>query len=103
VSADLRRRFRLDHWQEPAVRRAWTAHLLGNFEILLSQCDWAEIALTPAIRAAAIDLIAEYNLNTHDAVHLASAREAGVVNLASLDRGYRRVDGLHLWNDRVYG
>jgi predicted nucleic acid-binding protein len=102
ASAELRQRFRLDHWDEASVRRAYVAQLTSDFEVLLSQCDWTEVWLTPAIRADAIDMIATYNLNTHDAVHLATMRDMGVVHLASLDRGFRRVDGLHLWNDRMY-
>lgn len=102
VSDDLRRQFRLERWEDASIRRAYTNHLLDSFQVLLAQCDWAEIALTSEIRAEAIELIATYNLNAHDAVHIATARDAGVVNLASPDRGYRRVDGLHLWNDRMY-
>jgi predicted nucleic acid-binding protein len=102
VSDEVRQQFRLDRWEEPAVRRAYIAHLTSSFEVLLSQCDWAEVSLTPEIRADAVDVIATYNLNTHDAVHLATMRDVGVVSLASLDRGFRRVDGLHLWNDQIY-
>jgi predicted nucleic acid-binding protein len=73
------------------------------FTALLGQCDWAEIPLTPSIRAEAIRLIAAHNLNAHDDVHLATARDVGVAHFASPDRGLRRIDGLHLWNDRMHG
>jgi predicted nucleic acid-binding protein len=44
----------------------------------------------------------EYNLGAQNAVHLAGARIAGVHDFASFDRMFRRVDGLNLWNDRIF-
>ncbi len=44
-----------------------------------------------------------WNLQATDALHLACAEEAGVMDFASFDRGFRRVDQLILWNDRIYG
>jgi predicted nucleic acid-binding protein len=102
VGDDLRRRFRLDRWDELTVRQSYTAYMVESFSTFLDQCDWAEVDLTPAIRAEAVGLISTYNLGTHDAVHLATAGSVGVVDFASLDRGYRRIDALHLWNDRIY-
>lgn len=100
---DLRRRFRLDRWEDPPIRQAYIAYMTESFTAFLDQCDWAEVDLTPAIRAEAIRLLAAYNLNAHDAVHLATARDVAAADFVSLDRGYRRVETLHLWNDRIYG
>lgn len=46
--------------------------------------------------------MADYNLEGQDAIHLASANYVGVFDMASLDRTFRRVDGLNLWNDQIY-
>ncbi len=46
--------------------------------------------------------MAEYNLKAHDAVHVATAFAAEVLDFASFDADYRRVAGLYLWNDRIY-
>jgi predicted nucleic acid-binding protein len=47
--------------------------------------------------------MADYNLRAQDAVRLARADVAGVRDFASFDRRFRRVDGLILWNDQIYG
>jgi predicted nucleic acid-binding protein len=46
--------------------------------------------------------VARYNLDGQDAVHLASARYAGVRDFASFDARFRRFDDLVLWNDRIH-
>jgi hypothetical protein len=72
-------------------------------ETLLADFEWYEIPVTPATRAAACKLVVEYNLGGQDAIHLACAAEEGVDNIASLDKDFRRVNGLVLWNDQIYG
>ena len=89
-----RRRLQLDRWHEPLVRRTYLQAFLIAFEDLLAQFAWEEISLTPEVRMTAIDYIGQYNLGPQDAVHLASATLAGIFDLASLDQGFRRVDGL---------
>jgi predicted nucleic acid-binding protein len=100
--AERARQFDLAHWDQPEVRELYLESLLSDLEALLVQFGWTEIPLTRAVRQLATRNIVRYNLGPHDAVHLASATEAGITNFASLDRGYRRVEGLHLWNDRIH-
>lgn len=97
------RRLRLDHWDEPLIRSAYLQGMLAKLDSLLAQFEWIEIPFGPAIRLKAADYMAQYNLGAHDAVHLASALSEEVFDFASFDRGYRRVDGLYLWNDCMYG
>jgi predicted nucleic acid-binding protein len=99
---ELWRRYRLHRWNEPLVRQAYLQALIKTFESVLTQFKWAEVSLTPAIRIAAIRAMGQHNLGSQDAVHLVSARHAGLSDLASLDERYRRVDGLNLWNDRIH-
>jgi predicted nucleic acid-binding protein len=60
------------------------------------------VFLTDQVRLAALQLVSRYNIGPHDAANLASAQFVGVLDLASFDRAYHRVDDLFLWNDRVY-
>lgn len=78
----------------------WVTRALEDF---LAQFPLVEIPLGTEVRLLAAQHLAQYNLGAHDAVHLASAQHAGVFDLASLDRGYRRVNGLFLWNNRIFG
>ena len=102
LAGDVRRTYRLHRWHDPLVREAYLQAMLRTLENLLAQFEWHEVALTETIRRDATRLMAEYNLRSYDAVYLASARAVGVADFASLDRGYRRVDGLQLWNDRIF-
>lgn len=65
------------------------------------QCEG--IPLTDQVWHVAALLIAMYNLKMHDATYLATASLAEMVDMASFDRGYRRVDRLFLWNDGIFG
>ena len=94
--------FRFGRWQQTSVRRAYLDFLLSELERTLSQFSWYEVPLLPEIRATAMEYISMYNLRPHDAAHLASASSAGVSDMASLDGAFRPVDGLILWNDRIY-
>jgi predicted nucleic acid-binding protein len=99
---DWRRRYRLTQWQRPSVRHAYLTDLLAIFEQMLDQFGWTEVAVTTDIRIRALALVNTYHLEAHDAVHLACAQAAGVQDLASFDAQFRAVDGLSLWNDRIY-
>ena len=102
LSGEDRRTYRLHRWHDPLVREAHLQAMLRTLENLLAQFEWHEVALAEAVRRDDARLMAEHNLRSYDAVHLASATAVGVPDFASLDRGYRRVDGLQLWNDRIF-
>ncbi len=93
----------VEGWTEPAVRTEYYTAIMGRFEDILSPFDWEEIALTAQMYEASIRNMGTYNLDGQDAVHLACASSAGVRDLASFDKRFRRVDGLYLWNDQIHG
>ena len=96
------RQFQLDKWDDPTVREVYVVTFLGHFQALLDQFGWQEVFVTLDVRRQALRLNAQYNLGPHDAAHLACAQEAGVIDLASFDKGFRRVEGLYLWNDLIH-
>jgi len=93
---------RLIQWQNASIRRSYSEFMLAAFDTALAEFTTEEVALTPAVRRAAMGLVGDYDLRPHDAVHLASAFAAGCFDLASFDQAFRRVDGLVLWNDRIH-
>jgi predicted nucleic acid-binding protein len=97
------REFAFEHWEnDPAVRQRYFEYSINLLNEFLDQIGWVEVSLTDQVRAAALQFIGQYNMGSHDAANVASAQFAGVIDLASFDQGYRRVDGLFLWNDRIH-
>lgn len=88
-----RRRHRLQHWGRLAdAREAWLRYGLDEFEALLDQFYGVdEYALTPAIFSASVTLMAQHNLKSYDALHVATARAVGAPRLVTLDRDYAAV------------
>jgi predicted nucleic acid-binding protein len=72
--------------------------LLGQF---LAQFPRTEIRLNQRVVSLAIELVGRFNLQSYDAVHVASAFHAGCTDIASLDKDFRRVEGIDLWNNRL--
>lgn len=103
LDAETREQFAFDRWQEPLVRQRYLQMAAGVLEAFLEQFPLVEIPLGVEVRRLAAEHLAQYNLGTHDAVHLASAQHVGVLDLASLGRGFRRVNGLLLWNNKIFG
>lgn len=73
------------------------------FQALLDSFEWFDVSPRPVVRPSALTLMAQYNLGSHDAAHVASATVAGRAELASFDTRHRRGDGLFLWNDQIDG
>ncbi len=85
------------------MRLAYLQTVLSGIEDILSGFDWDELSVTPDIFRTAVNLMAGYNLEGQDSIHLACMYQAGVMDLASFDRKLRRIDGLYLWNDLIHG
>ena len=100
LEPEVQAQFRLTLWDdEESVRRNYLGVLLEDLNALLEQFEWNEISVTPAVRQVASELVASYRLDGQDATHVACAMEAGVLDLASFDEGFLRVDGLHVWTE----
>lgn len=99
---ELQQQLSVSQWQDPSVRERYIDFFLALFQRLIDHFDWAEVPVTSTVRARSVALIKQFNLDTQDAIHVASAFESGVLDLASFDEAYRRVDGLVLWNDLIY-
>jgi predicted nucleic acid-binding protein len=98
-----RDQYQLDRWaDDPAVRRRYVLSHVAALDGMLSQVNKVEVGINAVVRQRAVALMVQFNLGSQDAIHLASAYVAGVRDLASFDRHFRRVDGLHLWNDKLF-
>jgi predicted nucleic acid-binding protein len=90
-------------WVNPEARERYYEYVMHTLDDLLSPFEWLEIPTTTAVNRHAITLMGRYNMDAQDAIHLASMHLAGIDHLASFDRIFRRVDGLNLWNDQIFG
>ena len=75
------------------LKRSDTA-LAKNYEYALSGTDVRLVSITPLILRAAAQLRATTKLRTPDAIHLASARQAGCSLFVTNDVGFRNVAGV---------
>jgi predicted nucleic acid-binding protein len=64
----------------------------------LASFDRYEVPISKNIMKAASGLVAQFNLGSHDAAIVAVARSIHVPDLVALDKGFRRVDNIALWD-----
>ena len=71
------------------------------FSDFLTLFNRYEVRLSAKLQRRARSYMAKYNLKPMDACLIASAFQTEVLHVASLDKDFRRVDGVHLWNDHI--
>ncbi len=63
--------------------------------------DRYEVRLSARLQDRALGFMGRFNLKPMDACLVACAFQSDVPHIASLDRDFRRVDDVHLWNDHI--
>ena len=66
-------------------------------QTFLSAFNRREVRATKDLMKSASGLVAEFNLGSHDAIVIAISRTR-VGDVAALDRGFKSVDGIELWD-----
>lgn len=99
---EMQTAYEFHRWQRREVRRRYFTDLIDSAHRLLAPFEWGEIPITSDVQRAALDVMMDYGLGPQDAGHVAAALSAGVVDIAALDRSFRKVDGITLWNDLIY-
>jgi predicted nucleic acid-binding protein len=66
-------------------------------QTFLSAFNRKEVRVTKSLMKSAAAHVAEFNLGSHDAIAIAISR-TGVQDIAALDRGFKNVDGIELWD-----
>ena len=96
LSAAMRQRYRLDDWgTSVTVRTRWLALGVTQFNLLLGQFAVAvELPFRVSTWTQSLDVMAQEGLQSRDAVHVATAREHGLGNLATVDADFQHVAGL---------
>jgi len=98
LPGSIRRRFRLSHWGDDlTARQTWMHAGIAQFEDWLDQfSEVYELAVDfPAWERVAA-LMTRFHLDSYDALHAATAIEAGVPTLATLDADFSRVTSLNI-------
>jgi predicted nucleic acid-binding protein len=93
IAGRERRRWRLQRWGDlQQVREDWYAHCFTNYDQLLVQFLAAEeVAFNRNILESAITLMAAFQIDSHDAIHIATALAVGASTLATLDADFMRL------------
>ena len=89
-------------WDDP-VREREELFALGDeyLDDFLSLFERYEVRLTSRVQVQTRGIMAHHNLKPMDACLVACAARVGTEHVASLDRDFRRVDGIHLWNNFI--
>ena len=66
-------------------------------QTFLSAFNRREVRVTKTLMQRATAHVAEFNLGSHDAIAIAISR-AGIPDVAALDRDFRKVYGIELWD-----
>jgi predicted nucleic acid-binding protein len=95
---EFRRTFRLHRCDADAdVRSAWMTEGIRRFELLLQRFALvSEVPFDLPIWHSSIDVMVRHRLRSHDAIHVATARAAGVARFVTLDADFGRVPDLRL-------
>lgn len=96
VPEDLRQQYRLHRWGVDAhVRHEWMDFGLRQFALFRQRfAELFEVPFREPLWRQSIDLMAQYGLKGHDAIHVATALNEGVQLLATNDGDFRRIDAL---------
>lgn len=93
---NLRQEYQLADWvTHPFVRRRWMTFGLGQFETFSDAFyQVSELPFGIGVWRRSVQIMADYRLGSHDAVHVATALQSGVHLFATADRHFNRVDAL---------
>jgi predicted nucleic acid-binding protein len=98
LSGTLRRRHRLGQWSnDVTVRQRWFQHGIEEFNRIVGQfTSILELPLHEALWHASAMLMAQYHLDSYDALHAATAIYYGASEFATLDSDFTRVAELNV-------
>jgi predicted nucleic acid-binding protein len=96
VPPEVRRQFRPDDWElDVAVRRRWLLFAVDRLEsLLLRFANVYEIPFERSIWLRSVEIMAERQLRSHDAIHLATAYENRLTCVATTDDEFLKVPDL---------
>jgi len=102
VDIELQRRFRLRRWErDVGVRRDWLRSGVNEFDLWLARFDrLAELPLSTTAWRTSLTIMADHQLLSNDALHVATAWEHGIYDFATFDAGFERLEragDLTLW------
>jgi predicted nucleic acid-binding protein len=94
--ADLYARFRLKEWERDAsVRRQWLRFGVQQFDALLERFALVyELPFRQSIWLRSVEIMADRQLRSHDAIHLATAYENRLTCFATTDDEFLKVPDL---------
>lgn len=103
ISSEDRERLGIVDWNTNFMTRVnWIENVQQELSRLLTLFDHVrQLPVTRHVWTAALPLVGHYDIGAYDAIHVATARMAGVRSFATCDRHYESVDVLdvHICRD----
>ncbi len=89
----------LDDWETSVVvRRQWMNFGVAQLEAFLERFEETfELPLRKSTWLSSVGIMAEEQMRSYDALHVATGREARFRDLATTDRHFRKIDDLTIW------
>jgi predicted nucleic acid-binding protein len=93
LSQRERRRRRLHRWGDlREVRSDWYQYCFEGYDELLDLFSAVEeLAINRGLIESALDLMSDYQINSYDAIHAATALAIGASMLATMDAGFLKL------------
>lgn len=98
LPADIQEEFGLAAWNENfLVREGWLRFCIAQLEDFLGQFEEVfELPFTPSIWRRSVGIMALDRLRSHDAIHVATAREYGIISFVTGDDHFLRISDLEV-------
>ncbi len=98
VPEHVRRQYRLDDWErDRTVRREWLDAGVREFELLLgSFVEYYELPFRRSIWLRSVEIMADRQLRSHDAIHLATAYETRLRTFVTTDDEFLKIPDLDI-------
>lgn len=98
LAPEVRAVHALDEWDSAHVRQRWFEFGMQQLDEFVSSIgEVFELPIDQTLYRSALEIMSTYRLNSYDALHVATALRVGLVDFASCDRDFERVEAMRVY------